>query len=168
MEREVVDPFDGRDQSRMTDTFDPVERAREKQASRERDELDLKEGRVTREELSRRNGFFSSLDVIDSHILRRDDLEKITTAAIEVEVVPVMDGYPDVVVVSAPRPFRHHHIMHQSYDMTRGACVRQGFLTSTGRFVDREEAMRIALESGETFLRGDETHPDQLFSEDLW
>jgi hypothetical protein len=38
-------------------TFDPVERVREKQASRDKDAADLKAGRVTKEELRRRNAF---------------------------------------------------------------------------------------------------------------
>lgn len=39
------------------------DREREKQEARERDERDLAEGRVAREELAQRNGFFSSLDI---------------------------------------------------------------------------------------------------------
>ena len=45
------------------------------------------------------------------------------------------------------------------------AGLRQGFMTSTGRFVDREEGARIAIEAGqveEGNLRG------CLFSEDLY
>jgi hypothetical protein len=41
----------------------------------------------------------------------------------------------------------------------------QGFMTSAGRFVEREEAGRIALAAGQTkALRW----PPELFSEDLW
>ena len=36
--------------------FDPKERAREKQASRDKDDEDLRSGKITREELNRRNG----------------------------------------------------------------------------------------------------------------
>lgn len=39
----------------------------------------------------------------------------------------------------------------------------QGFLTSRGRFVDREEAMKIAIAAGQT--TSNKTH---LFSEDLY
>lgn len=39
--------------------FDPEQRAREKQASRERDEADLASGRKTREQLRRENGVFA-------------------------------------------------------------------------------------------------------------
>lgn len=43
---------------------------------------------------------------------------------------------------------------------------RQGFLTSTGRFVGRREAYRIALEAGQ--IDPTKTYqPDILFSEDL-
>lgn len=49
--------------------YDPKERALEKQRSREQDDADLKSGKVTREELSKRNGFFSSLDIKSSKIV---------------------------------------------------------------------------------------------------
>jgi hypothetical protein len=51
-------------------TFDPKARAAEKQAARDKDEADLKSGKVTREELSKRNGFFSSLDIKNATIVR--------------------------------------------------------------------------------------------------
>ena len=38
-------------------TFDPAERIRQKQLAREKDEADLKAGRVTKEELQKRNAF---------------------------------------------------------------------------------------------------------------
>lgn len=42
-----------------SETFDPKERAREKQLSREQDERDLASGAKTREQLRRENGFFA-------------------------------------------------------------------------------------------------------------
>lgn len=50
-------------------TFDPIERRREKQAARDKDEEDLRAGRVTPEELSKRNGFFSALDIKNAKIV---------------------------------------------------------------------------------------------------
>ena len=41
-----------------SDTFDPQERALEKQLSREQDERDLASGAKTREQLRRENGIF--------------------------------------------------------------------------------------------------------------
>lgn len=43
--------------------YDPERRAREKQASRERDEADLASGRKTREQLRRESGAFAFLRV---------------------------------------------------------------------------------------------------------
>lgn len=54
---------------RRSGTFCPIERAREKQAAREQDEKDLREGKVTREELRKRNGFFSSLDLRNARVI---------------------------------------------------------------------------------------------------
>jgi len=42
----------------------------------------------------------------------------------------------------------------------------QGFLTSTGRYVDREEAWKIAEQAGQVQPR--EGRPGSLFSEDLY
>lgn len=44
---------------------------------------------------------------------------------------------------------------------------RSGFYTSYGRFVDRKEAYQVALEAGQV-KKGETTHTDSLFSEDLW
>jgi len=43
--------------------FDPEELRRQKQLAREKDDEDLREGRVTREELRLRNGLFSGVDL---------------------------------------------------------------------------------------------------------
>lgn len=47
----------------MKHTLDPRKRAAEKAAARARDEADLAASRVTPQELSRRNGFLSALDL---------------------------------------------------------------------------------------------------------
>ncbi|HEX8416599.1 MAG TPA: hypothetical protein VF641_03255 [Methylobacterium sp.] len=51
--------------------YDPMERQREKQRSRDQDDRDLRMGVVSHEELSARNGFFSSLNIAGSSIRRR-------------------------------------------------------------------------------------------------
>lgn len=53
----------------MTEFYDPKKRAAEKQAARDKDDDDLRAGRVSKEELSRRNGFFSSLDFSEAKIV---------------------------------------------------------------------------------------------------
>jgi hypothetical protein len=74
----------------------------------------------------------------------------------------------DGKVYSVPRPGRHHHVIHhmallglKSRDMND-----QGFATSTGRFVGREEAVGIARAADQIKIK---TCPaDELFSEDVW
>jgi hypothetical protein len=51
--------------------FNPVQRRLEKQRDREQDDRDLRDGRVSRAELARRNGFFSSLDLSGASVRRR-------------------------------------------------------------------------------------------------
>lgn len=61
---------------------------------------------------------------------------------------------------------RHANILWQSDKVSRNPH-HQGFLTSKGRFVNREEALIIALENDQvldkTQIRG-----DSLYSEDLY
>lgn len=48
-------------------------RAAEKEAVRSNDARDLAEGHVSREDLRRRNGFFSNLEIIRSEIVCQDE-----------------------------------------------------------------------------------------------
>lgn len=49
-------------QRNRASSFDPAERAREKQASREADQQALARGEISRAELSRANGFLDARD----------------------------------------------------------------------------------------------------------
>lgn len=69
------------------------------------------------------------------------------------------------VIVSAPPPARHHNLFALPDKKWR---YKSGFLTSTGRFVGREEARRIALASGQPMIDHPSRHDRLLFSEDLW
>lgn len=54
-------------------TFDPFERRAEKQALRDADAQALARGEVTREELARANGLFSSPVIINRWVVRTSD-----------------------------------------------------------------------------------------------
>lgn len=82
------------------------------------------------------------------------------------------------VVCFIPRPARHHHVLHslaKSFNgRTDGGYTEevQGFVTDSGDFLDREEAMKHALECNQTLV-GRIRNPNsyngpELFSEDLW
>ncbi len=70
-----------------------------------------------------------------------------------------------------PSPFRHHHVLHL---MNRGSYknidAEQGFLDNSGKFVDREEAFKLACLNGQLKRRQGTGcyNGDELFSEDLW
>jgi hypothetical protein len=75
------------------------------------------------------------------------------------------------MTISAPPPARHHTLLHAIFNTygERGPMIKatdQGFLTSTGRFVSREEAVTIAMAAGQIIKP--KFQPQQLFSEDLW
>lgn len=89
--------------------------------------------------------------------------ERIVAAAIQVEGV----------TISLPRPARHGQVLHAAGAMhlpdylVAHAC--QGFLTSTGRFVNRVQAKQIAHIAQQPQLRPEaQRHGRDLFSEDLW
>lgn len=82
--------------------------------------------------------------------------ERITTAAIK----------SDGVIVTVERPLRHGSCIN--FLNAHGLEYRegQGFLTSTGRFVDRQEAGLIAKAAGQGEPR--DVCNGNLFSEDMW
>jgi hypothetical protein len=63
-------------------------------------------------------------------------------------------------------PCRHCHVLHM-LSQTVGDIGEheQGFVTSTGRFVDRIEGAEVALRAGQTARL---QWPPSLYSEDLW
>ena len=90
-----------------------------------------------------------------------DDKERIIAVAIKLN-----DGAVD----SMPPPNRHHDLL---------LCIGseyltdhvQGFKTSTGRFVTREEAYPIAKAAGQLLPQDRPGHtptPGTLYTEDLW
>lgn len=48
------------------------------------------------------------------------------------------------------------------------AGLNQGFMTSTGRYVDRREAWNIAHAADQYFVPGERKCPGELFSEDIY
>jgi len=60
---------------------------------------------------------------------------------------------------------RHHNILWQGTHVSRKQ-KHQGFLTSKGRFVSREDALIIALRAKQVYLEN--IRGNKLFSEDLY
>jgi len=85
-------------------------------------------------------------------------MERIETAAIQ---------YLELVF-TMPRPNRHHNILHKMTDlgMTKAAHEFQGFFTSFGRYVDRVEGLKIAIEANQ--IKTKNGNPEVLYSEDIW
>lgn len=74
-----------------------------------------------------------------------------------------------LLTLSKEPPTRHHDLLQELDRILAGAEpaleIEQGFLTSAGTFVDRAEAARLAIASGQiAALRW----PPDLYSEDLW
>lgn len=77
------------------------------------------------------------------------------------------------LIMSVPKPGRHHHVLNiaslnkvVNQDEHHLAYWDQGFLTNTGRFVDRKEGCTIARAANQIVQK---TGPEEiLFSEDMW
>jgi hypothetical protein len=73
-------------------------------------------------------------------------------------------------IYSVPRPGRHHTVIRMmardNFPNEAMALKNQGFVTSTGRFVDRYEGAKIARAAGQIIR--EPTPPDMLTSEDVW
>lgn len=73
------------------------------------------------------------------------------------------------MTISAPPPARHHTLLHAFSAYNRKTMIKttdQGFLTSEGRFVGRDEAAKIAILAEQ--ITKTKFQPNHLFSEDLW
>lgn len=96
---------------------------------------------------------------------------KETIVAVACRVTLFTPGMEQTIgFASAPPPARHHNIIHALKGMT-GKHTQpddQGFLTSTGRYVERAEALQIALASGQKMIDHPSRHAIKLYSEDLW
>lgn len=85
------------------------------------------------------------------------------------KIVSVAIKYKNEIYVQ-PRPCRHHHVIREIAKINGvgidGSDI-QGFMTSTARFVNRKEALKIALAANQV-LDPSNIRANQLFSEDLW
>lgn len=74
------------------------------------------------------------------------------------------------VIYSVARPGRHHTVIAMmvadGFPTEAMSLKNQGFVTSTGRFVDRYEGARVARAAGQ--IVREPTPPDMLTSEDVW
>ncbi len=100
---------------------------------------------------------------IAQNAAQQQDVETVECAAIKFQGV----------VFSVPRPGRHPDVIRKICRETGVPNVPginpQGFVTSTGRFVTREEAMRIAITARQPWRdTGPHEGQTRLFSEDLW
>jgi len=88
-----------------------------------------------------------------------------------VTIVSVAIQDPNGLVFSLPKPKRHNHIVHSMALVGMPTPVtnnrEQGFLTSEGNFVTREEAAVIAISCGQVKAEALDV-PGVLFSEDVW
>jgi hypothetical protein len=76
--------------------------------------------------------------------------------------------------ISLPPPARHHTIL-ATMDLVmglnaiqNGAPTCQGFITSTGRYVNRVEAYYIANAAGQIIHKSGNKGEPTLYSEDMW
>lgn len=79
--------------------------------------------------------------------------------------------YPEYLTITAPPPARHGSLLHPAVELLGHdpGPTNQGFITSTGRYVDRVEALALVLVADQKQI----DHPSknaggQLYSEDLW
>jgi hypothetical protein len=72
-------------------------------------------------------------------------------------------------VFALPRPHRHHHLFSLAAFVGDNADpCDQGFMTSAGRYVGREEAQNIARAAGQPFTASGGRSDPKLYSEDVW
>ena len=74
----------------------------------------------------------------------------------------------DRMFVSMPAPARHGDLIHELHLCGAGTYAHneQGFVTDTGRYVNRINARTIATDANQ--LKADARDHIDLFSEDVW
>ena len=85
----------------------------------------------------------------------------------EIIICAAIHNPEDIDMVGEPLIYcglRHANILWQSKSISRDP-YHQGFLTSTGRFVSREEALIIALNNNQVI---GEIYGNKLYSENLY
>ena len=97
---------------------------------------------------------------------RRGARTRPTTQASETIVAAAVLDHAETPV-SLPAPARHHNILRFMVDRGDPTPItgKQGFMTNTGEFVDRETAGHIAIIAGQIERL---KWPPNLYSEDLW
>lgn len=75
------------------------------------------------------------------------------------------------LIYAMPAPNRHCDIMFRLFavnkELFNDKNTEQGFITTTGEFVNRRQGLRLALAAGQV-LEENLVAPPELFSEDLW
>lgn len=104
--------------------FNEEELRRRKQLAREKDDADLREGRVTSEELRHRNGLFSGLDLSRATI-RLGGVQKLRMKREILAHASRLTGEPDAIewYRSVPIPSLGGHTAEQIVEAGRGAAV---------------------------------------------
>lgn len=75
------------------------------------------------------------------------------------------------LIISMPKPARHHHVIMEAFQLGLpreiGFVKNQGFITNTGRFVNRTEGFKVARKANQ--IKNDAPNLTEcLLSEDLW
>ena len=117
-------------------------------------------------------------NIIDSFDPVLSSIANNLSLALDVPTEYILDGefVPEKIVAVAvhfkgktyqlEKPYRHHHLYATMPHMDdEDEADVQGFMTNTGRFVDRVNALRIAKDARQ-LINPNPTY--ELFSEDLW
>ncbi len=92
-----------------------------------------------------------------------------TNAPEQVDVSAII--HPDGTYFAVSRPGRHHDLIRHMAGLNKGGLAnvsKQGFLTTHGRFVDRKEGLRIAVDQKQLLDMSEDARRSDLFSEDLY
>lgn len=88
----------------------------------------------------------------------------------EAEITHVAIRLRNGLLLLMPKPSRHHHIIsawHTTTSQSFPEDGEQGFFDNQGRFLNRKQALHVALTAGQV-KKPEEIRAGRLFSEDLW
>ena len=144
----------------MNKTLTEIDREFEVKWNEELDNFTHKLSGITKIKLS--GVFYEELERFVGHLRDRAIIQAKKEGAREIIICAAIQDSNNRIF----RGHRHHDAIHaMSTRPGDGKVVKEGFMTSTNRFVERKEAMEIQINAG---LQSESERGIDLFSEDLY
>lgn len=102
-----------------------------------------------------------------AHLRNADDIHRRQQELVVASAV----RHPVGIIFAIAKPGRHHHCISAMVTVDAAGMEYthdQGFVTSWGRYLDREDSFNVATAANQIIKKSGSLGSDELFSEDVW